>query len=108
MLAEELALFLQVGASPGKAQAMRLLHELIVSSPRRHECLVQAGGHPRIVLENIGLDDDWMHDRKDLGLLVVLALVFFDIGKQPLDGSITANPSFGQVWFGLRIDFSLE
>src|SRR6516162_4038446 len=107
MFAEEFSFFLQVRSSPGETQAMGLLHEFVIGAPRRRKGLEQAGCNPRIVLEDIRLDDDRMHDREDLGLLIVVALVLLEVGKQSLNGAFTPNPCFGQVRLRLRIDLPL-
>src|SRR5262249_28482491 len=79
-----------------------LLH--IVDQPRQHgteragvahsaagtalgldECVVEARGDPALPLVEIAAPDGEMHDRKDLGLLVELAVEQAVVGKQAGD-----------------------
>src|SRR4029077_10028300 len=94
MLAKGLALFFEIGAGPGEAQTMGLLDEFIVGATRCREGLKQAGGNPGIVLQDVRLDNDGMHDRKNLRLPVIVTLVLLKVREQTLHGAPAPNPRF--------------
>ncbi|AIT79075.1 hypothetical protein JI59_04220 [Novosphingobium pentaromativorans US6-1] len=70
--------------NPRNADSCRLVYRQISQAKILgfYECLEQIGRNPWITLVNIPPDNDRMHDRKNSGLFIILALYRRHVGKQ--------------------------
>src|SRR5262249_58666625 len=79
-------------ATAACAERAGVLHSAAGTALGLDECVVEARGDPALPLVEIAAHGDEMHDRKDLGLLVELALEPAVVGKQA--GDIGMAPEF--------------
>src|SRR4029453_15877521 len=77
VLAEDALLLLPALAVPGERHDARVLHPLHGEGLRLLERLIEINGHPWMPIDDLLLDPDHVHDRKDPGLAIEGDLLLF-------------------------------
>src|SRR4249920_1626162 len=108
VLAEDALLLFPALAVPGQRHDARVFHPLHGEGLGLLERLVEIGGHPRMPLDDLLLDPDHMHDRKDAGLAIEGDLLLLVVRKQPPDALVTCREWPDQVGREQCVDLALD
>src|SRR5262249_49421244 len=106
--AEDALLLLPALAVPSERDDARILHSFHGERLGFFESLVQVDRHPRIPLDDLPLDTDDVHDRKNAGPAIEGDLLLLVICKQPPHPLIPGRQRPDQVGRQQRVDFTLD
>src|SRR5262245_3409915 len=106
--AEDALLLLPALAVPSERDDARILHSFHGERLGFFESLVQVDRHPRIPLDDLPLDTDDVHDRKNAGPAIEGDLLLLVVWKQPPHPLIPGRQRPDQIGRQQRVDFTLD